>query len=77
MATGGVFVGGGIAPKIIAKLTDGTFTEAFTAKGRLKPVLEAMPVRVIVNDKTAPLGRRSPRLSIDDWRVNALEETSR
>lgn len=56
MAAGGVFVGGGIAPKILKKLTDGTFMEAFTAKGCLKPVLEAMPVRVILNDKTALLG---------------------
>jgi glucokinase len=56
MAAGGVFVGGGIAPKILQKLTDGTFMQAFTAKGRLKPVLEAMPVRVILNDKTALLG---------------------
>lgn len=56
MAAGGVFVGGGIAPKILEKLTDGTFMAAFTAKGRLKPVLEAMPVRVILNDKTALLG---------------------
>jgi glucokinase len=56
MATGGVFVGGGIAPKIIAKLKETTFVEAFTAKGRLRPLLEAMPVRVILNDKTALLG---------------------
>ena len=56
MAAGGVCVGGGIAPKILKKLTDGTFMQAFTAKGRLKPVLEAMPVRVILNDKTALLG---------------------
>ncbi len=56
MATGGVFVGGGIAPKIIEKLKDGRFMGAFTAKGRLRPVLEAMPVRVVLNDKTALLG---------------------
>ena len=56
MATGGVFVGGGIAPKIIAKLRETLFIKAFTAKGRLRPLLEAMPVRVILNDKTALLG---------------------
>ena len=56
MATGGVFVGGGIAPKIIAKLRETLFITAFTAKGRLRPLLEAMPVRVILNDKTALLG---------------------
>lgn len=56
MATGGLFVGGGIAPKIIRKLKDSTFMEAFLAKGRMKPLLQAMPVRVILNDKTALLG---------------------
>jgi glucokinase len=56
MATGGVYVGGGIAPKIIAKLNDGTFTKAFMAKGRLTPLLEGIPIRVILNDQTALLG---------------------
>ncbi len=56
MATGGVYVGGGIAPKIMQKLQDATFMQAFTAKGRMQPLLEAMPVRVILNDKTALLG---------------------
>jgi len=56
LATGGVFVGGGIAPKIIEKLRDSTFMEAFKAKGRLGALLEAIPVRVILNDRTALLG---------------------
>ena len=56
MATGGLYVGGGIAPKIMQKLQDSTFMQAFTAKGRMQPLLEAMPVRVILNDKTALLG---------------------
>lgn len=55
-AVAGVYVGGGIAPKILVKLEDGTFMKAFTAKGRLAPLLEAIPVRVILNDKTALLG---------------------
>jgi glucokinase len=56
MATAGVYVGGGIAPKIIQKLTDSTFLDAFVAKGRLKPLLQQIPVRVIMNDKVALLG---------------------
>ncbi len=56
MATGGLYVGGGIAPKIMQKLQDATFMQAFTAKGRMQPLLEAIPVRVILNDKTALLG---------------------
>lgn len=55
-AVAGVYVGGGIASKIIEKLKDGTFMKAFTAKVRLSSLLEAIPVRVILNDKTAPLG---------------------
>ena len=56
MATGGVFVGGGIAPKIIDKLKEPTFMQAFYAQGRLLPVLEAIPVRVILNEQTALYG---------------------
>lgn len=56
MATGGVFIGGGIAPKIMQKLTTPIFMEAFIAKGRMQSVLEAIPVRVILNDQTALFG---------------------
>lgn len=56
MASGGVYIGGGIAPKNLAKIADGTFMRRFVAKGRMQKVLEAMPVKVIVNDKTALLG---------------------
>jgi glucokinase len=56
-ATGGLFVGGGIAPKLIEKLNGSTmFMDAFMAKGRMRSLLEAMPVRIILNDKTALLG---------------------
>ena len=56
MATGGLYIGGGIAPRIIAELREPTFWTAFTTKGRLSPLLEATPVRVIMNDQTALLG---------------------
>lgn len=55
LATGGVFIGGGIAPRIITKLQDGIFMDAFGA-GRYHDVLAAIPVKVILNDKTALLG---------------------
>jgi glucokinase len=51
-----VFVGGGIAPKILRKLSSSTFTKAFNAKGRMIRLLQDIPVRVITNDKTALLG---------------------
>jgi len=56
MATGGVFIGGGIAPKILARLRGPGFVRAFVAKGRMRPLLEAMPVRAILNDRLALLG---------------------
>ena len=56
MATGGVYLGGGIAPKIITKLRDPVFMNAFTSKGRMSPLLQAIPVRVIMNPKIALLG---------------------
>lgn len=56
MATGGIYVGGGIAPKIIDKICDGTFMKSFLAKGRFRSLLESIPVRVILNDQTPLLG---------------------
>ncbi|MCU7848847.1 MAG: glucokinase [Candidatus Thiodiazotropha sp. (ex Lucinoma kastoroae)] len=53
MATGGVYLGGGIAPQILPILKQGLFMEAFVAKGRMRHIMEAMPVRVILNDKAA------------------------
>jgi glucokinase len=58
-AVGGVYVGGGIAPKIINKLCDGTFLEAFREKGRLTQLMERIPVRVILNPSTALYGAAS------------------
>lgn len=53
MATAGVWVGGGIAPKILPRLEEPRFLAAFSAKGRMRPLLEAMPVAVILSDDTA------------------------
>ena len=55
-ATGGVWLGGGISPKILPRLMDGLFIQTFLAKGRFVPFLEKIPVRVILNDRTALLG---------------------
>lgn len=59
MALDGVFIGGGIAPKLLAKLKDGTFMKAFTNKGRYKRMMSTIPVKVVMNDKTALLGAAS------------------
>jgi len=55
-ATQGVWVGGGIAPKILPRLKRPGFLEAFHDKGRFRAFLEAIPVRVILNDATALRG---------------------
>jgi glucokinase len=55
-STAGVYVGGGIAPKILPLLERGEFLQAFRAKGRLSPLLEKMPVRVILEPRTALIG---------------------
>src|SRR5438093_451696 len=59
LALDGVFLGGGIAPKLLAKLKDGTFVRAFVSKGRYKRLMSTIPVRVILNQKTALLAAAS------------------
>jgi len=56
VATGGVFVGGGIAPKILSALTGGSFMRAFRAKPPLEAMLASIPVKVILNPDTGLLG---------------------
>lgn len=56
LATGGVWIGGGIAPRVLPKLQDGAFMREFVGKGRFRKLLEATPVRVILNDLTALFG---------------------
>ena len=56
LSVGGVYVGGGIAPRIIEKIKDGRFMKAFTDKGRLSQLLVNMPVRIILDSRAALLG---------------------
>lgn len=56
MSRGGLFIGGGIAPKILPLMQDGEFLKAFLNKGRMRHLLEAMPVKVILNDRAALYG---------------------
>lgn len=55
-ALGGVYIGGGIAPKILPLLKEGVFIDSFKRKGRFSDLLGAIPVRIVLNDKTALLG---------------------
>jgi glucokinase len=56
LATGGVYLGGGIPPKILPFLQEKTFSEAFLAKGRFRDLLRQVPVKVILEDRAALLG---------------------
>jgi glucokinase len=56
MATGGVYLGGGVAPKNLERFNGPLFMQGFLDKGRMQPLLEAMPVKIILNDRTALYG---------------------
>lgn len=56
LATGGVFLGGGIPPRILPYLQRDSFLEAFLSKGRFRSLLSRMPVKVICRQDTAILG---------------------
>ncbi len=55
-AVGGVYIGGGIAPKILPALKEGEFMKRFSAKGRMQSLLSQIPIKVILNENTALLG---------------------
>jgi glucokinase len=56
MSTGGLFLAGGISPKILPRLKGSLFMESFLDKGRMRPLVEAMPVHVVTNEKAGLLG---------------------
>ena len=56
MSTGGLFLAGGISPKILPRLKATLFMEAFLDKGRMRHLVEAMPVHVVTNEKAGLLG---------------------
>lgn len=56
LATGGVYLGGGIPPRILPALEQSTFVQAFCDKGRFADLMARIPVHVILNDRAALLG---------------------
>ena len=66
LATGGVFVGGGIAPKILPKIQQGPFLNSFIRKGRYSDLLKKIPIHVIMNDKIALVGAAHYALIMND-----------
>jgi glucokinase len=56
LATGGIYLGGGIAPKRLKTMQNGFFMQAFLDKGRMSPLLQSIPVRIILDETCALLG---------------------
>jgi glucokinase len=56
MSTAGIFIGGSIAAKIVPTMKKPAFMKAFLAKGRMKPLLEDFPVKIVLNDSTGLMG---------------------
>lgn len=56
LSIGGLYIGGGIAPHLVDMMKNGSFLSSFSDKGRFKPLLESIPIRVILNDEAALLG---------------------
>ncbi len=59
LSTGGLYLGGGIPPKILGKLREGGTVDAYLRKGRLSPLVELTPLRVILDERAALLGAAS------------------
>jgi glucokinase len=55
-ATGGIYLGGGIAPKLLPRLLEGGFMRAFLAKGTLESFVRRVPVRVVLTADAALVG---------------------
>ena len=53
---GGLYVAGGIAAKNLALMTEGIFLEAFTHKGRVSPLLDRVPVHIVINPQVGLIG---------------------
>jgi glucokinase len=56
LATGGVYVSGGIAARILPRLQRPAFMQAFVSKGRMQSLMEKIPVKIINNDQVGVIG---------------------
>ncbi|MBI4772100.1 MAG: glucokinase [Chloroflexi bacterium] len=68
LASGGVYLGGGIPPRILPQLRQGAFMAAFTNKGRFRPMMEQLPVHVIWNSEAGLFGAACYGLEVHDVR---------
>ncbi len=56
LSTGGIFLGGSIAAKIVSKMKDPIFMQSFLDKGRMEQLLKEMPVKIVLNDDSGIIG---------------------
>jgi glucokinase len=56
LAVGGVFIGGGIAPHLLEFFKEGKFVQSFSDKGRFSSLLMKIPIKIVLNEKTALIG---------------------
>src|ERR1700680_246556 len=56
MSTGGIFIGGSIAGKIVPKMKGPGFLQSFLYKGRMETILKDMPVKIVANDDSGMIG---------------------
>jgi glucokinase len=56
MSTGGIFVGGSITSKIVSKMKEAAFMQSFLGKGRMQPLLQSIPVKIVMNDDSGLIG---------------------
>jgi len=70
LARAGLYVGGGIAPKVLPVLTGGEFMRAFTDKGRMASLMAEIPVQVVLDPRTALLGAAYCAAREAGWHVN-------
>ncbi len=76
LARGGVYIAGGIAPKIRQKIQDGSFMQAFRDKGRMRLLLESIPVYLILNEQIALLGAAAFAATLSGVTAVAADPTS-
>lgn len=77
LATGGVYLAGGIVSKLLPELAASSFLDAFTAKGRFRPLLEEIPVHAVVDDRLALWGAAAYAAGVSDpRRVHRVDATA-
>lgn len=67
---GGLYVAGGIAPKLLPMMQNGSFIRSFRAKGRMEPILDRIRVSVVLDDRVGLLGARRLAVSLTPGRAS-------